>query len=116
LICVALSFVCPIIFIVYKAYGVNNYGYSFYSILFSRMCSVLVTIRSVAWGTIFEFLYILSAFYTVWFFNKNIPKDETTLPYRNKMIKRYVVYISASVIMFISLGISSIMSRISSTR
>ena len=77
------------------------------------MCSVLATTRSITWGTVFEFIYILSAIYTVWFFNKNCPKDESTIKFRKKILIKYIIYITATVLMFLTLGISSIVSTLS---
>lgn len=77
------------------------------------MCSVLVTTRSIIYGTLFEFMYIFSGIYTLWFFYKNCPKDETTDSFRTKMLFKYIIYIGATVIMFISLGIAGIASELS---
>jgi 1-phosphatidylinositol-4-phosphate 5-kinase len=79
------------------------------------MCSIKFTTRSIVWGTIFEFIYILSAIYTVWFFNRNTPHDENTDKFRKKMLFKYILYISASVIMFLSIGITGIASLLAKT-
>jgi hypothetical protein len=72
------------------------------------MCTPTLDTDSIIFVIAVEMFYVFTALYTIWFFYQNLPDDPSIHEFKKKVFIRYIVYLIATVVMFVCLGVSNV--------